>query len=307
MKVLFMGTPEFSVPCLKRLYSDKHDIVGVFTKPDMPKDRGHKLTEPPVKICAKELSVPVFQPLSLKSDDVIETIKNLAPEIIIVTAYGKILPKSILEFPKYGCINIHASVLPKYRGAAPIQWAVLNGESESGVTSMFMAEGLDTGDIILTKTCPVDENETSGQLYNKLSFLGADVMSETLKLSENNKIIRKVQDDNLSCYAPMITKELSPIDWNSSLDSIHNKVRGLNPKPVATALFNGETIKIYSTAKSDKISDKEPGTISVDNGRIFVTCGERKCIELLIIQFPGKKAMSVKDYLRGHELSGKFD
>lgn len=301
MDIVFMGTPEFAVPCLERLISDGHNVKGVFTQPDKPKGRGHKMQFPPVKECAVDAGIPVYQPLKMKDGEAISILENLNPELIIVVAYGKILPKEILDYPKYGCINMHASILPRYRGAAPIQWSVLNGEKISGVTAMQMDVGLDTGDMLLTKTVEIGENETAGELHDKLSVLGADVMSETIDLLLKGELKAEKQDDSKSNYAPMLSKDLCPIDWNESAQKVHNKVRGLSPWPVATAKLGEKTIKIHKTAISGNY-DAVPGEIVVSDKKLVVACGESTSVEIVVLQTEGKKAMNASDFLRGNPI-----
>ncbi len=301
MDIVFMGTPEFAVPCLERLISDGHNVKGVFTQPDKPKGRGHKMQFPPVKECAVDAGIPVYQPLKMKDGEAISILENLNPELIIVVAYGKILPKEILDYPKYGCINMHASILPRYRGAAPIQWSVLNGEKISGVTAMQMDVGLDTGDMLLTKTVEIDENETAGELHDKLSVLGADVMSETIDLLLKGELKPEKQNDSDSNYAPMLSKDLCPIDWNESAQKVHNKVRGLSPWPVATAKLGEKTIKIHKTAVSGRCN-ATPGEVVVSDKKLVVACGESTSVEIIVLQTEGKKAMNASDFLRGNPI-----
>ncbi|MBP9988684.1 MAG: methionyl-tRNA formyltransferase [Ruminococcus sp.] len=308
MKIVFMGTPEFAVPCLQRMISDGLDVVGVFTQPDKPKGRGHKVQFSPVKEVAIENNIPVFQPQKMRDGEALSILKELNPDLIIVVAYGKILPEEIINFPKYGCVNIHASVLPKYRGAAPIQWAVLNGEKISGVTAMQMDVGLDTGDILLCKTTEISENDTAGDLHDKLSVLGAQTLSETIKLIENNQLQPVKQDDALSNYSPMLSKELCPVDWSKSAQEVHNQIRGLSPWPVATAHYNGKIYKIHKSALSCK-TDKTAGTIIEADKKLIVACGDSNSIEIVTIQAEGKKAMNSSDFLRGNhiEVGEKFE
>ena len=301
MDIVFMGTPEFAVPCLERLISDGHNVKGVFTQPDKPKGRGHKMQFPPVKECAVDAGIPVYQPLKMKDGEAISILENLNPELIIVVAYGKILPKEILDYPKYGCINMHASILPRYRGAAPIQWSVINGEKISGVTAMQMDVGLDTGDMLLTKTVEIDENETAGELHDKLSVLGADVMSETIDLLLKGELKPEKQNDSDSNYAPMLSKDLCPIDWNESAQKVHNKVRGLSPWPVATAKLGEKTIKIHKTAVSGRCN-ATPGEVVVSDKKLVVACGESTSVEIIVLQTEGKKAMNASDFLRGNPI-----
>ena len=302
MDIVFMGTPEFAVPCLVRLIEDGHNIKGVFTQPDKPKGRGHKMQFPPVKEYALDADIPVYQPLKMRDGEALAILEDLNPELIIVVAYGKILPAEILNFPRYGCINIHASVLPSYRGAAPIQWCVLNGESMSGVTAMQMDVGLDTGDMLLTKTVSIGENETAGELHDKLSVLGADVLSETIDLLLEGKLEPVKQNDELSNYAPMLSKELCPIDWNEPADKVHNKVRGLSPWPVATTKWDEKNVKIHKTIVSDKYNGV-PGEVLVSDNNLIVACGDSTAIEILTLQLEGKKAMSASDFLRGNPIN----
>lgn len=219
MDIVFMGTPDFAVPSLKRLIENKHNIKAVFTQPDRPKGRGHKLAFSPIKEVAIENDIPVFQPLSFKDQQVVDNLKSLAPELIVVVAYGRLLPQSVLDIPKYGCINVHGSILPKYRGAAPIQWSVLNGDKETGVTTMFMEKGLDTGDILKVLKTPIKEDETASELYDRLSFLGADVLEDTIADLVDGKLERKKQDDSKASYAPMLSKEMSNIDFAANRQS----------------------------------------------------------------------------------------
>lgn len=306
MRIVFMGTPEFAVPCLERLVADGHELVGVFTQPDKPKGRGHKMQFPPVKEKAIEYDIPVFQPTKMRDGEAFGIIDKLDPELIIVVAYGKIIPREILERPRYGCVNIHASLLPGYRGAAPIQWCVLNGEKKSGVTSMQMDVGLDTGDMLLKGEIEIDENMTAGELHDKLSVLGAEVMSKTIEKIANGTLEPKKQDDSLSNYAPMLSKELCPINWNNSAEKIHNQVRGLSPWPVATAVLDGKLYKIHKTVKVGKAKGR-PGEIISCDGGISVCCGDGNAVKILVIQAEGKKAMSCEDFLRGHKTEvGEF-
>lgn len=299
MNVVFMGTPEFAVPTLQRIIDDGHSVLAVYTQPDKPQGRKMVLTPPPVKVLAEQKNIPVFQPNSFKDDEVVSNLRDINPDVIVVVAYGKILPESVLNIPQYGCINVHASLLPKYRGAGPIQWSVINGEAYTGVTTMYMAKGLDTGDMILKAKTPISENETSGELHDRLSVIGAETLSKTLLLLFENKITREKQDDNESCYAPMLTKELSPIDFNKSCEQVHNLIRGLSPWPVATTTFGGKILKIH---KSVMHKDKKgiPGEILCDD-KLIVAC-KTGAVELLEVQLEGSKKMTETDFLRGHKI-----
>ena len=301
MKTVFMGTPDFAVPCLERLIADGHTISGVFTQPDKPRGRGNKIQYPPVKEVALKHDIPVYQPKTLRDAEALDTIAELDPELIVVVAYGKILPKEILDYPRLGCINMHASLLPSYRGAAPIQWCVINGERKTGVTSMLMDVGLDTGDMLIKRETPVGPDETTGELHDRLSVMSADVMSQTIDELVNGRAVRVKQDDSLATYAPMITKELCPIDWTKKASEIHDLVRGLSPWPVATAVYKGVCIKIHSTAPAGECRG-EPGEITETGKRLLVCCGDRRALEIKTLQAPGKKAMSAPDFMRGHSI-----
>jgi len=305
MNIVFMGTPDFAVPTLKAIFDAGHSVKAVFTQPDKPKGRGYKLTPPPVKICALENSVEVFQPKSLKNgedaENLLEKLKEINPDLIVVVAFGKILPKEILDIPKLGCINVHASLLPKYRGAGPIQWSVLNGEKETGVTTMLMAEGLDTGDMLLKASTKIGENETASELHDRLSEIGAKLLIETISQLEKGTISPQKQDDSLSSYAPMLTKELCAIDFSKSAVEIHNQIRGLSDWPCATAILNEKRIKIY---KSEIINIDEvalPIGKIVDEKNFIVACS-KGLIRVIELQAEGGKRMKAVDFLRGNPI-----
>jgi methionyl-tRNA formyltransferase len=303
MRIVFMGTPDFAVPSLKALVAAGHEVVGVFTQPDKPKNRGMKLTPSPVKVAAQEFDIPVYQPATLKTDEAYDVLTQLKPELIAVAAYGKILPKRILEVPEKGCINVHSSLLPRYRGAAPINWAILNGDEQTGVTIMYMAEGLDTGDIISQRATPIDPSETVEALHDRLADIGAELLTETVAALADGTATRTPQDDSLSCYAPMLSRELSPIDFTKSARQIHNQVRGLIPWPATSAEIAGTTFKIFSVEETDATSDQPAGTVlGADKKGINVVCGDGKVLRILELQAPGKKRMRTVDYLRGHAL-----
>lgn len=294
-----MGTPDFAVPCLQKLIDCGHEISGVFTQPDKPKGRHGVMTPPPVKELALKNGITVYQPLKMKDGTALEMLRQAAPELVIVVAYGKILPKEILELPKYGCINIHASLLPKLRGAAPIQWSVINGFEKTGVTSMQMDEGLDTGDMLIKKETEIGENETAGELHDRLSLLGAQVLEETLCALEKGELKPVKQNHSEFTYAPMLSKELSPIDWNLSAQEVHNKIRGLSPWPSASAKLGEKNVKIHRSVMTDE-NGGLPGEIIEAGKRLVVSCVDGKCIEILEIQAENKKAMSAADFLRGN-------
>lgn len=301
MKVIFMGTPDFAVPCLEQLVKKEYEIVGVFSQPDKPAGRKQILTPPPVKIFAEENGIQVYQPTSLKNSETVNLIKDLCADVIIVVAYGKILSAEILGAAKYGCINVHASILPKYRGAAPIQWAVINGDKETGVTVQQMNEGVDTGDILRIEKTDISADETSEQLFERLSYLGADALIKTLEDIENGNINPVAQPEGDFGYAKKITKELSPINWNMPARSVHNLVRGLQTWPCATSKINGKNVKIHKTVLSDKTGIKAGE--AVDNKNVLtVCCGDGKCVDILELQFDGKKKMDAKSFLLGNRI-----
>ena len=298
MNIVFMGTPDFAVVSLKRLIEVGHNISAVFTKMDMPRGRKMVMTPPEVKVCALEHGLTVYQPSTLKDEQVIASIKALAPDVIVVVAYGKLLPKAVLDIPRLGCINLHGSLLPKYRGAAPIQWTVLNGDKVGGVTTMYMGEGLDTGDIIQKYETEVGENETSGELFDRLASAGADLLCETLELLENGSAPRIPQNEEEASYASMLDKSMCVIDWNKSAAEVHNLVRGLNPWPVALTTLEGKRMKIISTRVSDKKG--APGQV-VSTNPLTVACADGS-VEILTLQPEGKKPMDSKSFLMGHKL-----
>lgn len=302
MKIVFMGTPEFAVPSLKRLI-EEFEIAAVFTQPDKPKGRGKKLAMSEVKEAAIKYSIPVFQPERLKNDtELIKMLKEMEPDFIIVVAYGQILTKEVLNIPKYGCINLHASLLPKYRGAAPINWAIINGEKITGNTTMFMDIGLDTGDMLLKSEVVITENMTAGELHDILKENGAELLAETIKGVASGNIKRIKQDQNEGIYASMLNKEMAALSWNKPAQEIHNLIRGLNPWPVAYTHYKEQVMKIYSSRLSDNKTDKIPGTVlKVFKGGLEVACNGSVLI-VKTIQFPGGKPMSVEEYIKGHEI-----
>ncbi len=301
MKIVFMGTPDFAVPCLKVLAESGHEVSAVFTQPDKPKGRGYKMIPTPVKSVALEYGLPVYQPLSLRKGDdaqqALEILKNISPDLIVVTAYGQILPKEILELPKYKCINIHASLLPKYRGAAPINWCLLNGETETGVTSMLMSEGLDTGDMLIKKSTDIGKNETYQELYARLAEMGGEVLLETVGSIEKGTLSPQKQDDSLSCYSPMIRKEMSSLDFSKSVREIHNTIRGVT----GFTLLNGKRLKVFKSEIVAGSSDAENGTV-INPDNFTVKCGDGGLIKFDEIQLEGSKRMKTADFLRGKKL-----
>ncbi|MCE9675563.1 methionyl-tRNA formyltransferase [Paraclostridium bifermentans] len=303
MKIVFMGTPEFAVPCLQKIIDEGHEVVAVVTQPDKPKGRGKKLAMPPVKELALKYDIPVYQPLKAREESFVDTLKEMNPELIVVVAFGQILPKSILDIPKYGCVNVHASLLPRYRGAAPLNWVIINGEEKTGVTTMYMDEGLDTGDMILKSEIPLDDEITAGELHDKMMIDGAKVLKETIDLIEKGEAPREKQSNEDTCYSPIMNKSLGNIDWKKSAIDIHNLVRGINPWPSAYTTYEGQTMKIWKTKVIDKNSDKDPGTIiSVDKEGINVSTSEG-ILQIKEIQMAGKKRMEVPEYIKGNNIN----
>ena len=297
MRIVFMGTPDFAVPSLQALIDAGHDVCAVYTQPDKPQGRKQILTAPPVKTLALEHDIPVFQPNTLKNEDQQARLRELAPEVIIVVAYGKLLPKAVLDIPPHGCINVHGSLLPRWRGAAPIQWAVIAGDEMAGVTTMQMAEGLDTGDMLLTYETKVGEKETAGELFDRLAQSGAELLTQTLvKLDE---ITPRPQDDAQSCYAHMLDKQMAVIDWSKSAHEIDCLIRGLNPWPIALTTLSGERLKVFAAEKA--AGNGEPGTVLEADPKkgLTVACGEG-ALKLIEIQLVGGKRMKATDFLRGH-------
>lgn len=304
MRILFMGTPDFAVPSLKRLVEDGHEICGVFTQPDKPKNRGHKMAFSPVKEYALTQNLTVYQPQKMRDGEAYAIVQELQPELTVVAAYGKILPDEILEAPKYGSINVHSSVLPKYRGAAPINWAIIDGETETGVTIMHMATELDAGDIISVATTEIGADEDAGTLTMRLAEIGAQLLSETVVSIVNGTATRIPQEHEKSTYASMLSKELSPVDWNKSAHQIHCQIRGLLPWPAATTtLFTKEPMKLYKAEETGESSAKEAGTIlSADKKGISVVCGDGKVLRITELQAAGSKRMTAGAYLLGHPI-----
>lgn len=306
MRIVFMGTPEFAVASLKRLVEDGHEICGVFTQPDKPKNRGMKLVFPPVKEFALSQGLPVFQPESMKEESAVELLRSLKPELSVVAAYGQILTEEALQVPTLGSINVHASLLPRYRGAAPINWAILNGETETGVTIMYMAKKLDAGDIVTVRRTPIDPNEDAETLFARLAELGAQLLSETIPLIESGAATRTPQDESLSTYAPMLSRALSPIDWKKPSRVILDQIRGLVPWPVASTVLDGKTLKIYQ-AQPCKATSELPGMMRAVKGGIEAACGDGQSILITFLQPEGGKRMSASAYLNGRRIaSGSY-
>ena len=301
MRVLFMGTPEFAVPTLEALIKE-HEVLGVFTQPDKPKGRGKSVAFPPVKEKAMEHGIPVFQPVKVREAAVVEQIAAMKPDAIVVVAFGQILPESILNIPIYGCINVHASLLPRYRGAAPMQWAIIDGEKETGITTMYMAKGLDTGDMILKEKITVDPKETGETLHDKLSVLGGPLILETLRQIEAGTAPRIPQEDAQSCYAQMLTKELGCIDWKKEAAAIERLIRGLNSWPSAYTIWKGKTLKIWDSEVVSYVGEEVPGTVIARDKKSFtVKCGEG-ALKILEVQLQGKKRMTAQSFLVGNQV-----
>ncbi len=301
LNIVFMGTPDFAVPCLKALVDAKHNVQAVFTQPDKPRGRGNKLVPTPVKKFAIECNIPVYQPTGLRkgndAESSLQVLQELNPDLIVVVAYGQILPKSILDLPKYRCINIHASLLPKYRGAGPIQRCILDGETLTGVTSMYMEEGLDTGDMLIKEEITIGKNMIADELHDALSEMGAEVLLKTIQAIEDGSIVRTPQDDSKSTYAKMITKEMSHLDFSKSAQEVHNIIRGIT----GFTSLNGKRLKVFRSEILEKTSSEPFGTI-VDTSNFTVVCGDGKCIKFNEVQLEGSKRMDTKVFLRGKKL-----
>lgn len=300
MKIVFMGTPEFAVPCLDILIQH-FDVEAVFTQPDRPKGRGKKLAISAVKERALQDDIKVYQPERIKkSQSDIDALKAMAPDVIVVVAYGQLLSQEILDIPKYGCINVHASLLPKYRGAAPINWSIVNGETETGVTTMYMAQGLDTGDMIQKMSVKITENMTAGELHDILSEKGKFLILRTLKAIEKGDLSREAQDDEASSYAPKMDKSLAVVNWNKTAREVHDLIRGFNPWPIATTLIHGKKMKLFVSERTTLPCKGVPGKIvSVSNEGIFVNCSDYQ-LKLVEIQMPNKKRMTVEAFILGN-------
>lgn len=303
MRILFMGTPDFAVPSVQALVEAGHTVCGAFTQPDKPKNRGMKLQPTPVKEFCLTHDIPVFQPTKLRDGTALAQIQQLGPELIVVAAYGRILPDEILNYPAKGCINVHSSLLPKYRGAAPINWAILNGDQESGVTIMHMATELDAGDIISQVATAIDPNETVEALHDRLADLGAKLLVETVKDIETGHAARTPQDPAQVSFAPMLSRELSPMDWTRPARALHDQVRGLIPWPAAVTELGGVRCKVFSTLVSEQTVSKEPGTVvQADKKGLKIACGGGTVLEICELQPDGKKRMTAAAFLLGRPI-----
>lgn len=308
LNIVFMGTPEFAATCLKGILNKGYTFCGVFSQPDRPKGRGQKVTPTPVKELAEQCSIPVFQPDSLRDGKALEALTIMKPDLIVVVAYGRLLPKEILELPPLGCINLHASLLPKLRGAAPIQWSVMNGDTVTGVTSMYMAEGMDTGDMILSRATPIAPAETAGELSQRLALLGGELLAETIPLIIGGKAPRIPQDEHSVTFAPRILKEDAAVDFRKAPKDVVNQIRGMNPSPLAYAQLNGERVLLHAAQVADVMGFPPPPGVIGDAKRLIVGCGNG-AIQLLRVQPQGKKVMDAAAFANGRRLQGgeRFD
>ena len=300
MRILFMGTPDFAVASLKRLVEDGHDVCGVFTQPDKPKNRGHKMAFSPVKEYALTVGIPVYQPVKLRDGEALRLVEELAPELIVVAAYGRILPEDILNTPPYGSINVHSSILPKYRGAAPINWAILNGDSVTGVTIMYMAKELDAGDVILCRETAIAPDEDTQMLTARLAALGADALAEAVERLHDGTAVRTPQDHSAYTYAPMLDRSLSPLDFSRSARQLHDQVRGLIPWPCASMTLDGKNVKVYRTAVGGETALTAGKIAEAGKQGLAIACGDGRLLRILELQAEGGKRMAAADYLRGH-------
>lgn len=301
IRTVFMGTPDFALGTLQGLIDAGADLCGVYTQPDRPKGRGKKMAAPPVKELAQKYEIPVFQPLKLRDPAAVEELAALKPDLIVVVAYGQILPQSVLDIPKYGCINVHASLLPKYRGAAPINKVIVDGEVETGVTTMLMDVGLDTGDMLIKRSLLIGENETAGQLHDRMALVGREAMEETLRLLCAGELKPEKQDDSLTCYASMMKKEDGLIDWQQTAQTVHNLVRGLDPWPGAYTHLDGEVLKLAETTVDESLSGTAGTVLSADADGVRIACSEGALV-VGQLQLPGRKRLAAADFLRGRDL-----
>ena len=303
MRIVFMGTPDFAAASLQKLLNDKFNVVGVFTQPDKPKGRGMEMCFSPVKELALAHDLPVYQPEKMRDGTAYEQIKALAPDILVVVAYGRILPDDILALPKFGAVNVHGSLLPRYRGAAPIQWAVLNGDKTTGVSTMYLASEMDTGDVIYTAETEIGEFETSGQLFDRLMLMGADLLAKTLRDIESGTAPRTPQDHSKASYVSQLDKSICPIDWNKSPRAVVKWIYGLQPWPVATMELEGAVYRVFAAEYTQNHTDKQPGqVVSAGKQGIEMACADGQTLMITELQAPGKKRMKAADFLRGHPI-----
>ena len=304
MRIVFMGTPDFAAASLQKLIDEDFDVVGVFTQPDKPKGRGMELSFSPVKELALREHLPVYQPEKMRDGTALAILRELRPDILVVVAYGRILPDDILALPRYGAVNVHGSLLPKYRGAAPIQWAVLNGDTVTGVSTMFLASEMDAGDVIYTEETQIGEFETAGELFDRLMHMGADLLVKTLRAIEDGTAPRTPQDHAQASYVKMLDKSISPIDWNKRPREIVKHIYGLEPWPVATMELEGKTFRVFGAAYTDHHTGKAPGSVvSAGDAGIEIACADGQTLLVTELQAPGKKRMPAGDFLRGHKIA----
>ena len=304
MRIVFMGTPDFAAASLQKLIDEDFDVVGVFTQPDKPKGRGMELSFSPVKELALRAGLPVYQPEKMRDGTALAILRELRPDILVVVAYGRILPDDMLALPRCGAVNVHGSLLPKYRGAAPIQWAVLNGDSVTGVSTMFLASEMDAGDIIYTDETEIGEFETAGELFDRLMDMGAKLLVKTLRAIEDGSAPRTPQDHTQATYVKMLDKSISPIDWNKRPREIVKHIYGLQPWPVATMELEGKTFRVFGAAYTENRTDKTPGAVvSAGEAGIEIACADGQTLLVTELQAPGKKRMRAGDFLRGHRIT----
>ena len=304
MRIVFMGTPDFAAASLQKLIDEGFDVVGVFTQPDKPKGRGMELSFSPVKELALRAGLPVYQPEKMRDGTALAVLRELRPDILVVVAYGRILPDDMLALPRYGAVNVHGSLLPKYRGAAPIQWAVLNGDRVTGVSTMFLASEMDAGDIIYTDETEIGEFETAGELFDRLMDMGAKLLVKTLRAIEDGSAPRTPQDHTQATYVKMLDKSISPIDWNKQPREIVKHIYGLQPWPVATMELEGKTFRVFGAAYTENRTEKTPGSVvSAGDAGIEIACADGQTLLVTELQAPGKKRMRAGDFLRGHRIT----
>ena len=304
MRIVFMGTPDFAAASLQKLIDEDFDVVGVFTQPDKPRGRGMELSFSPVKDLALRAQLPVYQPEKMRDGTALAILRELKPDILVVVAYGRILPDDMLALPRYGAVNVHGSLLPKYRGAAPIQWAVLNGDRVTGVSTMFLASEMDAGDVIYTEETEIGEFETAGELFDRLMHMGAELLVKTLRAIEDGTAPHTPQDHSQASYVKMLDKSISPIDWNKRPREIVKHIYGLQPWPVATMELEGKTFRVFGAAYTDHHTGKAPGSVvSAGDAGIEIACADGETLLVTELQAPGKKRMRAGDFLRGHRIS----
>ena len=301
MKLVFMGTPDFAVPCLEELIKAGHEIVGVFTQPDKPVGRKRVMTPPPVKVCAEKNGITVYQPDSVRTEECLTLMKELNPDCVVVVAYGKIIPSEMLKLPKLGFVNVHGSLLPKYRGAAPIQWSIIDGEKKTGVTTMQMDDGIDTGDMLEVSETEIGENETAGELFDRLAEMGGKLIVSTLSKLEKGELTPIPQDHEKSNYAKIISKEMALIDFNMSAENVFNLIRGFNPWPIAYTIIGDKRLKVFAAEKIGSVNGKAGEVVSSD-GTLTVAFGDGNGLKFTDVQLEGSKRMSATEMLKGRPI-----